>query len=203
MIQSRIFSLSSVVRTGFRPRWLVRSLTLPVFRFCSDSRYTVHLLTECALAIPSASWVPHTLLPVTRVLHCVAFYHLLLLLYLLCQLLVPFLTIAIGDAANDILLGCPFLNNSRINAVLPTLKKTVASGVSIIVCTSAPESYRPEPQDVISKSISLLIGNGIQVNYSMRDASALRFESPDTAGELLDLWKKENEPEQMCVELFV
>ena len=62
---------------------------------------------------------------------------------------------------------------------------------------------RAGQQRVISESISLLIENGIQVNYSMRDASALRFESPDTAGELLDLWKKENEPEQMCVELFV
>lgn len=33
------------------------SATLPVFRFCSASRYTVHLLTEYAFAIPSASWI--------------------------------------------------------------------------------------------------------------------------------------------------
>ena len=31
------------------------------------------------------------------------------------------------------------------------------------------------------------------LSYSMKDANALRFESPDTAGELLDLWKKEDE----------
>ena len=142
--------------------------------------------------------------------------------------LTPFIT-DLGDAAKDILLVCPFLNKSRIKVVLPTLEKAVASSVSITVCTRAPESYRPEQGDVIRESISLLKENGIQVkmqnellhryavidqsivwygnieylSYSMKDANALRFESPDTAGELLDLWKKEDEPEQMCMELSV
>ena len=37
----------------------------------------------------------------------------------------------------------------------------------------------------------------------MKDANALRFESPDTAGELLDLWKKEDESEQLHMEMSV
>lgn len=142
--------------------------------------------------------------------------------------LTPFIT-DLDDAAKDILLVCPFLNKSRIKAVLPTLEKAVASGVSIIVCTSAPESYRPEQGDAIRESILLLKENGIQVkiqnellhryavidhsvvwygnieylSYSMKDANALRFESPDTAGELLDLWKKEDESEQLHMEMSI
>ena len=97
------------------------------------------------------------------------------------------------------------------------------------MCTRAPESYRPEQGDGIRESISLLKENGIQVkiqkelfhryavidqsivwygnieylSYSMKDANALRFESPDTAGELLDLWKKEDELEQLHMEMSV
>ncbi len=37
----------------------------------------------------------------------------------------------------------------------------------------------------------------------MKDANALRFESPDTAGELLDLWKKVDKPEQLHLEMPV
>ena len=46
-------------------------------------------------------------------------------------------------------------------------------------------------------------GNIEYLSYSMKDANALRFESPDTAGELLDLWKKEDESEQMSMEMSV
>lgn len=90
-------------------------------------------------------------------------------------------------------------------------------------------SYPPEQRDVIGETISLLKENGIQVNmqkelfhryavidqsivwygnieylsYSMKDANALRFESPDIAGELVDLWKKEDEAVQLHMEIFV
>ena len=142
--------------------------------------------------------------------------------------LTPFMT-DLGDAVNDILLVCPFLNKSRIKAALPILEKAVASGVSVVVCTRMSESYRPEQRDTAEEVILLLKEKGIQVkvqnelfhryavidksvvwygsieylSYSMKDANALRFESPDTAGELLDLWKKDDEPEQLRLEMSI
>lgn len=142
--------------------------------------------------------------------------------------LVPFMT-DLSDAAKDILLVCPFLNKSRIKAILPTLEKEIALGVSITVCTRTPESYRPEQRDAIGELIVLLQKIGIDVkiqtkllyryavidqsiiwygnieylSYSMKGANALRVESPDIAGELLDLWKKEDEPEQLHLEMSV
>lgn len=142
--------------------------------------------------------------------------------------LVPFMT-DLSDAAKEILLVCPFLNKSRIKAILPTLEKEIALGVSITVCTRTPENYRPEQRDAIGELIVLLQKIGIDVkiqtkllyryavidqsiiwygnieylSYSMKDANALRFESPDTAGELLDLWEKEDKPEQMHLEMTV
>ena len=139
--------------------------------------------------------------------------------------LVPFIT-DLNDAAKDIVLVCPNLNRSRIKVVLPTLEKAVASNVSTTVCTRTPESYQPEQRDAVRESLALLTEKGINVktqdellhryavidqsiiwygnieflSYSMKDATALRFESPDTAGELLDLWKDVDEPEQLCME---
>lgn len=142
--------------------------------------------------------------------------------------LVPFMT-DLSDAEKDILLVCPFLNKSRLKAILPTLEKVIALGTSVTVCTRALESYRLEQRDAIGELITRLKENGINVktqgellyryavidqsivwygnieylSYSMKDANALRFESPDTAGELLDLWKKEDEPEQLHLEMSV
>lgn len=136
--------------------------------------------------------------------------------------LVPFMT-DLSDAAKDILLVCPFLNKSRLKAILPTLEKVIALGTSVTVCTRASESYRSEQRYPIVEQIARLKESGIDVrtqkdllyryavidqrivwygnieylSYSMKDANALRFESPDTAGELLDLWKKEDGPEQL------
>ena len=142
--------------------------------------------------------------------------------------LVPFMT-DLSDATKEILLVCPFLNKSRIKAILPILEKEITLGLLVTVCTRAPESYRPEQRDAIEELIVLLQKSGIDVkiqtellyryavidqsivwygnieylSYSMKDANALRFESPDTAGELLDLWKKEDEPEQLHLEMSV
>lgn len=142
--------------------------------------------------------------------------------------LVPFMT-DLSDAIKEILLVCPFLNKSRIKVILPALEKEIALGVSVTVCTRAPESYRPEQRDAIGELIVLLqksridvriqtellyryavidqsivwYGNIGYLSYSLKDANALRFESPDTAGELLDLWKKEDEPEQLHLEMSV
>lgn len=142
--------------------------------------------------------------------------------------LAPFM-IDLSDATKEILLVCPFLNKSRIKAILPILEKEIALGLLVTVCTRAPESYRPEQRDAIEELIVLLQKSGIDVkiqpellyryavidqsivwygnieylSYSMKDANALRFESPDTAGELLDLWKKEDKPEQLHLEMTV
>ena len=139
--------------------------------------------------------------------------------------LVPFIT-DLSDAAKDVVLVCPNLNKSRIKAVLPTLEKAVASKVSITVYTRTPESCQPEQRDAVIESLALLKDQGISVktqaqllhryavidqsiiwygnieylSYSMKDANALRFESPDTAGELLDLWRDVDELEQLCIE---
>nr|WP_325204238.1 hypothetical protein [uncultured Oscillibacter sp.] len=131
------------------------------------------------------------------------------------------------DAAKDVLLVCPFLNKSRLNAILPVLEKKITLGASVTVCTQAPESDRPEQRDATGELIARLKESGIDVktqkdllyryavidqsvvwyrnieylSYSMKDANALRFESPNTAGELLDLWKKEDE--QLHLEMSV
>lgn len=57
--------------------------------------------------------------------------------------LVPFMT-DLSDATKEILLVCPFLNKSRIKAILPILEKEIALGLLVTVCTRVPESYRPE-----------------------------------------------------------
>ena len=131
---------------------------------------------------------------------------------------VPFMA-DLRDAVKDILLVCPFLNKSRLNIILPVLEEKVTLGASVTVCTRAPESDRSEQRETIEGLVARLKEGGIDVktqkdllyryavidrsvvwygnieylSYSMKDANALRFESPDTAGELLDLWKKEDE----------
>lgn len=140
--------------------------------------------------------------------------------------LVPFMA-DLSGAAKDILLVCPFLNKSRLNVILPVLKEKITLGASVTVCTRAPESDRPEQRETIEGLVARLKESGIDVktqkdllyrhavidqsvvwygnieylSYSMKDANALRFESPDTAGELLDLWKKEDE--QLHLEMSV
>ena len=38
---------------------------------------------------------------------------------------------------------------------------------------------------------------------NIEDVNAVWFESPDTVGKLLELWKKEDEPEQLHMEMSV
>lgn len=104
------------------------------------------------------------------------------------------------------MLVCPNLNKFRIKAVLPILEKAAASKVSITVYTRTPEHCQPEQRDAVIESLALLKDQGISVktqaqllhryavidqsiiwygnieylSYSMKDANALRFESPDT-----------------------
>lgn len=120
----------------------------------------------------------------------------------------------LSDAAKDILIVSPFLKKVRTQAVLPALEKAIAAGVAVTIHTRPPENYLPEQRAAIAQSIALLASRKITVDtknnlrhryavidhsivwygninylsYSGRDASALRFESPDTAGELLGSW---------------
>lgn len=97
--------------------------------------------------------------------------------------------------------------------------KKLTLGASVTVFTRVPESHRTEQRDTIGELISQLEKTGIDVrrredllhryavidqsivwygnieylSYSIKGANALRFESSDTAGELLDLWKEEDE----------
>jgi hypothetical protein len=89
------FSLSSAVRTGFRPRWLVRRTTLPLSCFCSASRYTVRLLAECASALPFDHGAHHSLVPVIPMLPRAAYHHLLLPFYRTHQFLAVLLMVAV------------------------------------------------------------------------------------------------------------
>lgn len=120
----------------------------------------------------------------------------------------------LSDAAKDILIVSPFLKKVRTQAILPALEKAIAAGVAVTIHTRPPESYLPEQRVTIAQSIALLASRKITVDtkddlqhryvvidhsivwygninylsYSGRDANALRFESPDTAGELLGSW---------------
>lgn len=101
--------------------------------------------------------------------------------------------------------------------ILPLLEGKITLDLQVTVCTRASESYRPEQRNAVEELIEQLNERGIDVkaqkellyryavidqsivwygnieylSYNVADANALRFESPDTAGELLELWEKE------------
>lgn len=125
----------------------------------------------------------------------------------------PF-TADLTNAARDIQIVSPFLQKNRITALLPYLEKAISSGVKISICTRTASNYKPEQQVAITELIDRLMGNGITVtqkdnlqqhyavfdqsivwygsidylSFSKKEASALRFENADIAGELLDLF---------------
>lgn len=132
----------------------------------------------------------------------------------------------LNDAAEDILIVSPFLKKFQIKAILPTLEKAATAGVAVTICTRPSETYSPEQCGAVARSMALLTDHGIIVetkdglqhcyavidrsivwygninylSYSVQEANALRFESPDTAGELLELWKDSNDFEQLRIE---
>ena len=137
----------------------------------------------------------------------------------------PFLS-DLSDAAKDILIVSPFLKKVHIQAILPTLGKAAAAGVAVTIRTRPPENYPPEQCAAVARSIALLTSCGIIVetkdtlqhryavidrsiiwygninylSYNIQEANALRFESPDTAGELLESWEDDSDFEQLCIE---
>ena len=140
--------------------------------------------------------------------------------------LIPF-TSDLSDAAKDILIVSPFLKEFQIRSMLPALEKATAAGVSVTICTRPPENCPPAQSASVTRSITLLAdcevtvetkediqhrcavidrsivwyGNINFLSYSAQDANALRFESPDIAGELLESWMDDSNFEQMRIEL--
>jgi len=132
-------------------------------------------------------------------------------------------------ATHEILLVCPFLNPACVQTVLPVLVKAVRSGITVTVCTRSLHSCPQEQRAAFENAVMLLTDGGIIVetrsellyrcvvidrsvvwygninylSYSPKDADALRFESPDIAGELLDLRKEDIASKQLCMELPV
>lgn len=139
--------------------------------------------------------------------------------------MIPFAS-DLNDAAKDILIVSPFLKEFQIKAILPTLEKAATAGVIITIRTRPPENCPPAQCAAVTRSIALLTDRGITVetkeglqhrytvidrsivwygdinylSYSARDANALRFESPDIAGELLESWTDGGDFEQLRIE---
>lgn len=127
--------------------------------------------------------------------------------------MVPFAA-DLNGAARDILIVSPSLKEFQVKAVLPALEKAAAAGAAVTIRTRPPESCPPAQCAAAARSIALLTDRGISVeakeglpyrcavidrsivwygdmnylSYNAREANALRFESPDIAGELLEAW---------------
>ena len=74
---------------------------------------------------------------------------------------------------------------------------TLLAGCEVTVETKEDIQHRCA---VIDRSI-VWYGNINFLSYSAKDANALRFESPDIAGELLESWMDDGNFEQMRIEL--
>ncbi len=118
----------------------------------------------------------------------------------------PF-TADLSNAAREIVISSPYLQKNRVKSLLPLL-----TGIPATVYTAPPESYKPEYQGTVAASIALMESSGVTVirrpnltlrlavidkslvwygdinplSYPARDADAIRFDSADIAGELLD-----------------
>lgn len=121
------------------------------------------------------------------------------------------------DAARDIRIVSPFLHKKRVLTLLPLLQKALSLGAAIQIQVRPAEDYPPKQQDVTQSLIAQLSDAGIQVSqikglqqryaildqsvvwygsadylsFSRKDASALRFDSPEIAGELLDILEEQ------------
>lgn len=139
--------------------------------------------------------------------------------------MIPFVS-DLNNAAKGILIVSPFLKEFQIKAILPTLEKAAAAGVIITIRTRPPGNCPPEQCAAVTRSIALLTDRGITVeteeglqhrysvidrsivwygdinylSYSARETNALRFESPDVAGDLLGLWADGGDFEQLRIE---
>lgn len=121
----------------------------------------------------------------------------------------------LSEAVDSILIVSPFLKQSRLRMLLPALDRALQSGAKVTIRTRPGESAASilencgvaiETQEelwqrcaVIDRTI-VWYGNIDYLSYSSKEANALRFESTDIAGEVLELQVSADLPEQMCIE---
>ena len=127
-------------------------------------------------------------------------------IYAGAEFIEPFTT-DLASAAQELVISSPYIQKNRVKSLLPLL-----AGVPATVYTAPPERYKPEYQDAIAASITLLEAAGVTVirrpnltlrlaiidkslvwygdinplSYPTRDADAIRFDSADIAGDLMD-----------------
>ncbi len=120
----------------------------------------------------------------------------------------------VSEAAESVLIVSPFVKKSRLQMLRPALDKALGSGVKVTVRTrpdgeavSLLENWgiavetREELWQrcaVIDKTI-VWYGSIDYLSYSAKDANALRFESADIAGEVLELQEADGLPEQLSI----
>ncbi len=120
----------------------------------------------------------------------------------------------LSGASESILIVSPFLKQSRLRMFLPAFDRALQSGARITVRTRPEENAIPllehwgitvETQDelwqryaVIDKAI-VWYGNIDYLSYSSKEANALRFESLEVAGEVIELQTPEDLPEQLRI----
>ena len=121
----------------------------------------------------------------------------------------------LGEAAESILIVCPFVKRSRLQMLRTALDRALESGANITVRTRPDEGavslleswgITVETREelwqrwaVIDKAV-VWYGSIDYLSYSAKDANALRFESADVAGEVLELQAPAGLPEQLSLE---
>lgn len=119
------------------------------------------------------------------------------------------------EAAESVLIVSLFVKQSRLQMLRPALDKALESGVSVTVRTRPGEDAAALLEDwgitvetreelwqrwaVIDKAV-VWYGGIDYLSYSAKDANALRFESADIAGEVLELREPAGLPEQISIE---
>ena len=131
----------------------------------------------------------------------------------------------ITNAAHDILLVCPHIHHTQIQRLLPVLQQIKSSGVSIYVHTGIEAGEATDIADekadalaTLKKAgVSIACFDGLQQRYAIidgrivwygnvdflsfnrNDASVIRFDNADIAGELRDL-SSENGGKQLTID---
>lgn len=120
------------------------------------------------------------------------------------------------NAAESVLIVSPILKRHQLHMVLPLLNQAVQSGVRVSVRTrieceetallencgitiETQDGLQQQSYAVIDRMV-VWYGNIMYLAYSSSEANALRFENADIAGELLELKKYADLPEQLSIE---
>ena len=129
-----------------------------------------------------------------------------------------------AEAATNIVIVSPYIQNGRVSKLLPALQGAIAAGVTITIHTKEAESYEKSKQLECQEMLAKLRNIGVQVTthqalqprcaiiderivwygsvdflaFGRQNLEALRFVDPDTAGDFLVLYK-EVTGEQMMI----